>query len=121
MIKSLLFSCSSGIDSEGDEVGAFVGEEVDALDGASVGPSVGILVGKRDGGNVRGAMGVAVLFFVGGPSVNDAGDANTGGRKGAGVGTGIGIGAAVGGGVAGSSHRTCSSALLSPTSLLLSV
>ena len=118
MRKSLLFSCSSGIDSEGDGEGEFVGEEVD---GISVGPSVGILVGERDGGTVRGAMGVSVLFFVGGPPVNDAGDAITGGRKGAGVGTGTGAGAAVDRGLTGSSHLACSSALLSPISLLLSV
>ena len=120
MRKSLLFSCSSGIDSEGDGEGEFVGEEVD---GISVGPSVGILVGERDGGTVRGAMGVSVLFFVGGPPVNDAGDAITGGRKGAGVGTGTGTGAgaAVDRGLTGSSHLACSSALISPISLLLSV
>lgn len=118
MRKSLLFSCSSGIDSEGDGVGDFEGKEVD---GISVGPSVGILVGESDGGSVRGAMGVAVLFFVGGPSVSDAGDANTGGRKGAGVGTGIRVGAAVDRGATGSSHLASSSALLSPMSLLLSI
>lgn len=122
--KSLLFSCSSGIDSDGDWVGVVEGEDVDGSVGAPVGSSVGELVGESEGSSVRGDMvGVAVVFLVGGPPVNAAGDTVIG-WMGLGVGKGaLAVGATVGGGIRGSSHKNSSSSscsALSPMSLLLS-
>lgn len=130
--KSLLRSCSSGIDSEGDCVGAFVvGEGVEASVGSSVGSTVGATVGKTVGERVRGDMGASVASLVGDrgtPPVSSAGGAGglvVGGAVMGGTGLGVGraegtgTGASVCGVIMSSSHMYPSNAR-SPTSLLLS-
>ncbi len=128
--KSLLRSCSSGIDSEGDCVGVVVGEGVEASVGSSVGSTVGTTVGKTVGEWVRRDMGASVASLVGAgtPPVSSAGGAGglvvgraVMGGTGLGVGRvkGTGTGASVCGVILSSSHMYPSNAR-SPTSLLLS-